>query len=168
MVDPHKQPGIRIGQVYLSGVKFGYKTNPLILPVLAPQPDAQVTINVRFLTTKTEDAVLLVCRAQTTEHSPHIYFIDVEMSAIIETDPGNANMRPMEFVAKSGMTFLFPFLRETVANLTMRGRFGPIWLKPVNIQLLTQNLGGEDATPRRKTAKKLRRKTTKRPSAKGR
>jgi preprotein translocase subunit SecB len=30
-------------------------------------------------------------------------------------------------------TMTFPFLREAVANITSRGRFGPVWLNPFNV-----------------------------------
>jgi preprotein translocase subunit SecB len=29
---------------------------------------------------------------------------------------------------------LYPFIREVVANLTIRGRFGPVWLNPFNLR----------------------------------
>jgi preprotein translocase subunit SecB len=38
---------------------------------------------------------------------------------------------------------LYPFLREAVANLTGRGRFGPVWLNPFNFMLLAQEVANE-------------------------
>jgi preprotein translocase subunit SecB len=51
--------------------------------------------------------------------------------------PGQENMALKEFFTTgSAHAVLFPFVREAVANITMRGRFGPVWLNPVNFGAL--------------------------------
>jgi preprotein translocase subunit SecB len=45
-----------------------------------------------------------------------------------------------DYMASGGGPTLFPFLRECVANLTGRGRFGPLWLRPINFVQLAEQL----------------------------
>ena len=46
---------------------------------------------------------------------------------------------------------MVPFLRQTVADVTLRGRFGPIWLNPVNLRLTIAKESG--ATAKKRTDK---------------
>jgi hypothetical protein len=39
-------------------------------------------------------------------------------------------------VINGGVSMVFPFVREAIANLTMRGRFGPVWIDPLNVQAI--------------------------------
>ena len=49
-------------------------------------------------------------------------------------------LRPVEFLARSGVPTLFPFVREAIANITMRGRFGPLWLNPIDVRASVKEL----------------------------
>lgn len=77
-------------------------------------------------------------RVQSKPDSPHPYVFDVAMGAIVHADAGEANYAPEQYVTTAGVTLLFPFLREAVANLTMRGLFGAIWIPPFNVRLVTE------------------------------
>ena len=77
-------------------------------------------------------AVLL--RAKTVGEG-HPYRIDIVMQGIIEPIEGEENYPLAEYARTAGAALLFPFLREAVASITGRGRVGPLWLKPFNVQL---------------------------------
>ncbi len=64
--------------------------------------------------------------------NPH-YEFDVIVAATISVEDGAENMSIEEYaLGGSGRALLYPFAREAVANLTGRGRFGPLWLHPFN------------------------------------
>jgi preprotein translocase subunit SecB len=144
-VDPKRQPGLRVGQVFLNGAHFGYSVAPLAFPSNVEQPEARINIQVRLATDDSRRTAALFCRAKTSDDSMHMYVFDVEVGAIISVDPGNENLPPVDFLTHSGLSFVFPFLRETVANLTMRGRYGPIWLRPFNMRLMAAEVAAAPA-----------------------
>ncbi len=70
------------------------------------------------------------------------------MTALVEAEHGKENMPIEQYVRSSGPATLFPFIRQVVADLTSKGRFGPLWLSPVNFVAMAQNLRpveGEEA-----------------------
>lgn len=58
------------------------------------------------------------------------------MSAILEKIEEHEKFELGTYLTSKGCALLFPFIRETIANLTARGRFGPVWLNPVNVVAL--------------------------------
>lgn len=66
------------------------------------------------------------------DSNPH-YEFEVIVAATISVEDGAENMGIEEYARGGlGRALLFPFAREAVANLTGRGRFGPLWLHPFN------------------------------------
>lgn len=86
-----------------------------------------------------KDAAAVRLRAWTPpERTDLLYSIDVEIAAIVASVPGEENLDPFDYALGSGAAAFFPFLREAVANLTLKGRFGAIWMKPLNLLVLQQ------------------------------
>ena len=52
------------------------------------------------------------------------------MIGLFEQQNGFENLPMADFLGDSAPALLFPFLREAFANITTRGRFGPVWLQP--------------------------------------
>jgi preprotein translocase subunit SecB len=75
-----------------------------------------------------------------------VYNFEVQVAAIVVADPGEENMKPIEYATTHAGSMLYPFAREAVANLTGRGRFGPVWLRPFNF-LATPFEAVTDAEP---------------------
>jgi preprotein translocase subunit SecB len=144
VVDPTRQPGLRISQVYLSHARFHYVADPLTL--LPPPVGTQVPMNVKIEVVELEqnsgsEVAAVRVRVRSDEGSSHPYIFDVSMGAIVETE-GEANYRPKDYVLNAGAALLYPFVREAIANITQRGRFGAVWIPPFNVQMVTQNRGG--------------------------
>lgn len=139
-VDPARQPGLRIAQVYLAHANFSYRDEPLTLPTpVAGLPvQMDVDVEVHQLASEQGPAAGVRVRVRSKPDSPHPYVFDVAMGAIVHADIAEANYDPEQYVTTAGVTLLFPFLREAVANLTMRGRFGAIWIPPFNVKLATE------------------------------
>jgi len=136
-MDETKQPGLTFGQVALAAVEFRHRED--FLAFAPTNRAASMTINVEVRTTLYNDGAaagvsLKVFTDPEEKEAP--YHFSIEMVAVIESVPSQENLPPDEYVKTLGATTLYPFLREFLANLTMRGRFGPVWLNPLNIQAL--------------------------------
>ncbi|MDO9230273.1 MAG: protein-export chaperone SecB [Syntrophales bacterium] len=63
-----------------------------------------------------------------------------------------------EFADIQAPTIMFPFVREVIANLTMRTDFPPLLLPPVNMRVILgkkkESIGKVKKVPRKKTPKK--------------
>ena len=61
------------------------------------------------------------------------YAFDVTVAGLFELKETLPREQASIFM-QSAATILFPFVREMVANLTSRGRFGVAWLQPINVR----------------------------------
>jgi len=60
------------------------------------------------------------------------------MVGLVDREPGAENMSIATYLTGPATATLFPFVREALANITGRGRFGPVWLKPFNLNAVQQ------------------------------
>jgi preprotein translocase subunit SecB len=132
-MDASKQPGLQIDQVFLLQAHFTHREDALAVPPQTPIANLPLRIEAKVAGGNEGNAAAIRLRAFTEEQPDLLYNFDVEIAAIVTVIPGEANLDPIEYVRGSGWFVFYPFLREAVANLTMKGRFGPVWLKPVNI-----------------------------------
>lgn len=136
--------GLSIGQIVLEHAHFAHRADYLAQPPTALADgglatDVQVRLFEGTLGSGEEDLGRVIAgvsvRVLTKDtNPPPLYTFDVAMTALVIADTPEPTLPPLDFVGQAGFATLFPFLREAVANLTMRGRFGPIWLRPTNIQ----------------------------------
>lgn len=132
MTDDTKQPGIRVDQVLLERASFDHRSDFLAFPPTTP---VQAEVSLSLSSGLTEDgkkARVQVTVASKDDQEP-LYRFSVLMTALFEVEPGAENFPLAEFVKTNAFAFVFPFAREAVANITARGRFGALWMKPVNI-----------------------------------
>ena len=134
-VDPSKQPGLKIAQIFLERVTFGHREDYLTTTT-TPTPDMIVgTLNVEVQAGLSEDGKngLVRLRVKTIPENRPFYEFDVAMVALITVDEAAPNMPLAQYVHTMGAPLLYPFMRQVVADLTWRGRFGPVWLNPINL-----------------------------------
>ena len=131
-MDTTKQPGIQISQVILLGARFAHRDDVFALPPTTRVEDLPINIEAKVGGKVGDPAAVIRLRAFTGEAPEFLYRFDVEVAALIERVPGEENLDPFEYASGMGPVAFFPFLREAIANITMRGRFGPLWLKPYN------------------------------------
>jgi preprotein translocase subunit SecB len=133
-MDPNKQPGITLQTVFLREAGFSHRSDPLAgLPTEMASSHGKADIQIELLSS-TDGHVAVGVRAtdDPTDASGRYHF-DVEMIAVLSPLVGSENMPLEDFALKNSAALLYPFVREAVANLTGRGRFGPVWLNPFNI-----------------------------------
>lgn len=131
-MDTTKQPGIQISQVILLGARFAHRDDVFSLLPTTRVENLPIKIEVKVAGKVGDPGSVIRLRAFTEENPEALYRIDVEVAALIERVSGEENLDPFEYARDMGPVAFFPFLREAIANVTMRGRFGPVWLKPYN------------------------------------
>jgi len=140
VINTDKELGLGISQIFLSRLELSHRPDALHLPLTTPNPPYGVDVEIRAFRAVEGGAagMQLTVRSQPTPDS--LYRFLVEMIMLVQQVPGEENMPPEDFVQTVGVSTLFPFVREAVANVTMRGRFGPVWLAPINVALVNEGL----------------------------
>jgi preprotein translocase subunit SecB len=134
-MDAARQPGLLFDRIFVNRVHFAHRSPPTSVIVEPEQGHLQLEARV----SETQDhraGLLLVCLRTDPSDTRSNYELDIEMGAIARTAEGEENLPPAEYLKNVGVPMILPFLREFVANLTIRARSGPIWLRPVNVQAL--------------------------------
>ncbi len=147
MVDRTQQPGILIGQVFLERAHFSHREDALTLPHDTPIGRPVLTVNFQGGVSPDGKAGFVRISVQTKPEERPLYILDVAMAAMVEVEEGKANLSLHDYVRGPGPAMLYPFIREVVANLTWRGRFGPLWLTPMNVGTLVAGRASDLTQP---------------------
>ncbi|MBA2527670.1 MAG: protein-export chaperone SecB [Pyrinomonadaceae bacterium] len=134
-MDPTKQPGLQFSQIILVGAKFNHRPDVFALPPTTLVEGMQLHIEAKVGGKPGDPHAIIGIRAFTDDDPELLYRFDVEVAALVSQVPNEENLDPYEYAQNMGAAALYPFLRETVASITLRGRFGPVWLKPFNFAL---------------------------------
>lgn len=139
-------PAFKLAQMFLLNAAFAYRVNPFSLPPNAPIKPQRINVSMGLETStdNTASVVRVIVEADRDDEDA-LYLFGVEIGAVVhevdrEKFPDSALM---EAVA----TMIFPFVRETVANLTMRGRFGVVWLNPFDVRAALRDGLKSQGTP---------------------
>ncbi len=134
-MDESKQPGLRIQQIVLSAVQFEHRQDMLDFPPNTVV-ELEVTVSVAVLTTEDELKGLVRVMVETNNEKDPLYRFKVEIVGLVEATENPPNFPVRTYLEKNGPPMLYPFLREAVANITGRGRFGAVWLNPLNLKAM--------------------------------
>lgn len=139
-MDQNAQPGISLAQVLLEAVVFAHREDALALP---PNTVLEVELQMdgQLALSPGEQAGVLRLTIRSNDAKNPIYRLSLTVAAVIHRTPGQENMTVQEYATNSAVPLLYPFMREAVANITGRGRFGPLWLHPVNFQAMATQHG---------------------------
>jgi preprotein translocase subunit SecB len=136
-MDQTKQPGISLERIFLKSAKFSHRSDPLApLPEAMRRKGGSIDLEIEMSGSDDGGAALVLRASNDPKDDCARYDFVVEMVGVFEPIAGAENMRTSEYARTNGLALMFPFVRETVANLTSRGRFGPLWLNPTNIRAL--------------------------------
>lgn len=143
-MDPSKDPGIQIVKMFIDTCVFGHQPDPLMLPENAAPKitgfDTEVSLK--------EMGDRGICQVMLSTHPGSSYELKLGMTALVRVIPGQENMTIREYLASGNcVAALFPFLREAIANITGRGRFGPVFLDPINIREFAKQLQSQNWEP---------------------
>ncbi len=154
IMDKSKKPGIEIAQICLEGVSFSHRADYLRLPAKTTVDVGDVDVHFEVGLAEDEDRGVARVRVSTKAKNNPVYNFDITIVGLFKVDEHAPNMTLREFFPISFAT-LFPFVRQAVADLTMRGRFGPVWIHPLNLI----------AIAKKTKAKLAKKKSTKRSAA---
>lgn len=138
-MDETKPPGIQIGQIFLLRALFEHAPNALTVPPNTPIANIKTAVNARIGINEDGQNGYVVLTVQTAPDEEALYHFHVEMMLLVRVAE-EPNLELREYLARSGPATLYPFARETVASLTMKGRFGPIWISPLNFVAVGEQL----------------------------
>jgi len=126
-------PRLRIAQVFLLSATFRHRGEPLSLPHTTPVMPQRINVGFQLRSLNDSKAAQILVKVESApeEGEDSRYEFAVEMTAILEKE-GDTTAPPA--LLEIGAALLYPFVREVVANLTGRGRFGPVWLNPFNVR----------------------------------
>lgn len=152
-MDKTKQPGIRIQQIFLERASFSHRPDSLTLPHTTAPEVGELKIDVQAGVAKGGGQGILRVRVRTQPSQKPLYVLDVTMTALVGLlDTDVPNMTIEEYIGRYGPGMLYPFVRQAVSEITIKGRFGPIWLNPFNF------LAGSEAPLLQRTVKSSKRK----------
>lgn len=132
-VDRTKPPGIQVGQIFLEEVQFSHREDFLSLPLGTQAVVGNVNIQVETGVSPDSKTGLVRVLVWTIPENKPIYNFRVSMTALLAVDQSAPNMPLSTYLSGPAAALLYPFVRQVVADLTWRGRFGPVWLSPTNL-----------------------------------
>lgn len=159
-MDPTQQPGITIAQVFLERAEFSHREDVLSLPASTPfRPD----LAVRFEggVAPDEKSGFVRVTVQTKAEERPLYNIAVSLIALFQREEKRENLPLKDYVRGAAPAMLYPFVREAVAGITWRGRFGPVWLAPFNIGATLSGAADWAPVPAEKLPEIMRPRVTK-------
>jgi preprotein translocase subunit SecB len=130
-MDESQEPKIRISQIFLERASLTHREDCLSFPpTTSVSGEVEILLEVGLSQDKSRGRIRL--RARSHPEAEDLYNFDVLLTALLERE-GEGNMPLERYLATNASAMVFPFLREAVANLTGRGRFGPLWIRPTNL-----------------------------------
>lgn len=135
-------PRLRIAQIVLEEARFGHVGDFLARDLGTPFPDTPGEIGVQVRQTSDKTAIVRLKLVSNDPTAAYHYTISYVVLFEIEgAGPPDLDKR----LAVTGANMAMPFVRELVANLTGRGRFGVRWVGPMNFNKMiaeAENEGG--------------------------
>lgn len=122
-----QHPHLTIDEVFLLHAEFTHRADVLSIPV-KPANVGPMSIDVRAGASPDSSQGFMQVTVSTDDSKSPVYHISATMAAVVSSPDGVVE----DFLRTSVLAMLYPFLREVVANLTARGRFGPVWLQPID------------------------------------
>lgn len=149
-MDKNKQPGIKIDRMILEAVNF--QVNPSFVPQASDGINVDMQVNVQKNLIKLERKLRLGLEIKLFEkydNPPFRLTVLVAGYFSVDNDAELENLE--EFSNIQGPALIFPFVREIIANLSMRTGLQPLILPPTNIWHL---LGQSQSMPDKKQKSK--------------
>ena len=145
-MDPSKEPGVVIAQVFVEKIAFSHREGFLALPANTPPNVGEIAVNVMIGESADGESGLIRIEVKTNPENKPTYNVELTMVALVQR-AAIKNMTVEEFLTSgASVSLLYPFLREAFANVTQRGRFGPVWLNPINTQDVAEKLRARGPT----------------------
>lgn len=158
-----RHPYLHLGQIFLETAEFSHRADALQVPATV-RPDIDIEIEVGTAVAGNDPTKgLMRIEVRTKAEANGMYNFRVAIVALAKTTEAEARPAPpiQPFLETSVLQIVYPFVREAVAAITMRGRFGPIWLQPIVPIRATESQEGRALAPKQKRSAPKARKQRK-------
>lgn len=131
---------LTISQIVLERSEFKHRDDYLRLdPTVTKLEPSSVGMSVQVQRAADNPSKAALVRVAAKSGDEALYHFAVTYVVFYGLEFAEGEVAPADLEQRlmvTGATMLFPYLREAVANLTSRGRFGPSWLAPTNFNNL--------------------------------
>lgn len=129
-MDKTKQPGIAFNAMVLKSLHFDRD------PAALEKPN--VDINFAQVIGLSPDKTNLTIEITTTvkELEKSLFSLSTTFVGLFAVVPGQENMTLEEFAQVNGPALMFPYIRELIADITLRSGLKPVIFPPLNIHMM--------------------------------
>ncbi len=146
-MDPNKEPGVEIKQIFIETVEFGLRADHLQVPPDAVIERLETEMGMEVMQSEDGKTGAVRLTVRTVEDDQALYRFKVCLVAVVAVKEGAENATIEEYAAMSAGPTLYPFAREVIGTLTARSRFNGIWMDPLNFRLLVPGGAPQGARP---------------------
>jgi preprotein translocase subunit SecB len=148
--DPSQQPSLQIEKLYVKDLSLEVPNAPQVFTQqVQPEVEVQITTAAKqFAEGFFEVTVSATVTARAAEHT--LFLAEAAQAGIFSL----RNVPPEQLDALLGIAcpqILFPYLREAISDLVVRGGFPPVLLSPVSFEALymqrMQQQAGQERVP---------------------
>lgn len=127
-MDETKQPGIRFENIFLHKMSFSRS------PEAIERPELSVALSSRAAIDETEKRLVLEVDAAIEDNKSKSFQISCTMIGFFSVVEGEANLAIKEFAKFNAVALVLPYIRELIANTTLRAGLKPVILPPLNVK----------------------------------
>ncbi len=130
-------PQLAIQKIYVKDLSFEAPNTPAIfMEQKSPQVDLQMHNEAKSLDEQTHEIVLTITVTVKLEEKT-VYLVEVKQAGIFTLS--GFTKEQLEMVSATACpNILFPYARETISDVVIRGGFPPLLLNPVNFDAIYQ------------------------------
>ncbi|MGH8400486.1 MAG: protein-export chaperone SecB [Gammaproteobacteria bacterium] len=140
--DTDKQ--ILLQRIYVKDCSFESPRSPAIFATqIAPVIKVNMNTNTRALEDGSVEVVLSVTAEASHEAHP-VFLVEVQQAGVFSLKGFNQQEQAL-ILSTYCPNILFPYLREAVSDLTLKGGMAPLLLQPVNFDALYAQQTGSQA-----------------------
>lgn len=142
MADEQPQgPQLAIQKIYVKDLSFEAPHTPeIFLEQTPPQVDLQMHNSAKTLDENTHEVTLTITVTVTIDvdgKDKTVYLVEVKQAGIFHLEGFNEEQLT-QIGATACPNILFPYARETISDVIIRGGFPPLLLNPVNFDAVYQ------------------------------
>jgi preprotein translocase subunit SecB len=138
-MDKTRQPGISVDGVILKALHF--ERNPEVIE----KPNLHVELAHAVSLSDDKRKLAIEATVSITDESSKSFSLTAKVVGLFSSIAGQENMTLEEFGKVNGPAMLLPYVREIVANTTLRSGLRPVMIPPFNLQALAESKPAEPA-----------------------
>jgi preprotein translocase subunit SecB len=129
-MDKSKQPGIAFNAIVLKSLHFD--RNPAALE----KPNLDINFAQAHAITPDNTNLTIEITATVKERDNNSFSLSTVFVGLFSPIQGQENMALEEFAQVNGPALMFPYIRELIADITLRSGLKPVIFPPLNIHMM--------------------------------